>query len=210
MRNATTAGAICGLFGLLWALPCHGAEPARPATSPATRPTSRPALPATPAEAMRRFMLAWDGGDEKATRAMLVTDGKLESEAADVWAALSTSQFTLRRLVFEKFRRQGLKDYDLGDDGPPPQTAAEAKAAAEALLKVVRVKVDGNTAVITHPQHPEQAMTLRKASGGGWGVVFASVQRHSSPEELKRFIRLNKATGPIYRKVAGDLKAGKF
>lgn len=182
---------------------CHAAKPA---TAPSTAATSRPS---TPQEAARQFMIAFDGGDERTTRALLATDNKLESEAADVWAASTTGQFALRRLVFEKFGVEGLRVYDDGRTVPPPSTREQIRKNADDMMKILTVKVDGDSAMFEHPQHPEQPLKLRKVSGG-WAVTFSSMHATKSPAESQRYISLNRSSGPIYRGVIDDVKSGKL
>jgi hypothetical protein len=197
------------LAGLLSAAPCYAADPA---ADSAAAPAGKTSGASTPLDAMRRFVLVWNGGDEKATRAMLWTENDLQAAAADVWASSTTGQFRLRQLVFERFGPEGLKEYD-GGTRQPPMNDADREKMADAVVKEVRVTVDGDKAVVSHPARQDAEHPELRRTPDGWKIVFETMEKRPAPRtpaQLRQYIKMNRLWGRAYHKTADEVKEGKY
>ena len=194
------------MFGVLFACAAAGKAAGAP-QAPASEGKSTPAVATTPKEALKRMMLAGLTTDPKVVRPLFWTANELESESADVWVASTTGQDRLREAVRARFGDDGVKELT-SINSPARPKPAEAEAAVEARLKDVQVKVDGDTATVTHPSQPKP-IELRRTDAG-WKAVFTSVYGRSDPKALQRYITLNRRWGPAYHATAEEVEKGKY
>jgi hypothetical protein len=162
----------------------------------------------SPREAVRRCMLAFASADPATLRDAILPGSDLEADVLKVWAANLAGQNKLQEAVRRRFGEKAVEEVSMHPDNRP-----RGKAAAAEVDKVIRaldVRVERDTATLTHPGNSGGAVRARRTNGK-WKIIFASVFPGGvEPARLRRYQLDNHYMPPVFDAVAGDVAAGRI
>ena len=177
-----------------------GQSPAKDAPakrSPSTPPpTGEPADTSTPRGALKVLAAALRSGDVAGIKRVMHAANPAEVRMVSAMADMAAAMAQLHRSSVKSFGQEGARQI-VGD------------AQDDARIDAADVKIDGETAVVTHKGGEDAPLTLKRFDGH-WKLPVAELSRGAEPAALEEQLSELAIQTKLVRELAGEVEAGKY